>query len=72
MEFPFQGSQLNTPHKAINKAMSARRISVEWIFKEVKMHFTGEYFKRRIKISESPIGLMFFYCMLLRNCKNCV
>lgn len=39
MEVPFKGIQLTTAQKAFNKAMSAVRISVEYIFKEVKIHF---------------------------------
>ena len=59
MEFPFQGSELSEAQRAFNKAMSSVRISVEWIFKEVKMQFTVMDFKRKIKLVESPIGLMF-------------
>ena len=70
MEVPFQGSELSAAQRAFNKPMSSVRISVEWIFKEVKMQFTVMEFKRKMKLVESPIGLMFLCCMFLSNCRN--
>jgi len=72
LEVPFKGTTLTPAQTAFNKAMSSIRISVEWIFKEVKMHFTVVDFKRKMKILESPIGLLFLCCMFLSNCRNCV
>ena len=39
MQVPFQGSNLNNNQVAFNSSMSKVRITVEWLFKEVKMFF---------------------------------
>ena len=39
MEVSYQGSHLTPPQVAFNRAMSAVRITVEWIFKELKLYF---------------------------------
>ena len=72
LEVPFQGSQLTGAQSAFNGAMSGVRITVEWIFKEVKMHFTIVDFKRKMKLLEGPVGLLFLCCMFLSNCRNCI
>ena len=70
MEVPFQGRKLSAAQRAFNKAMSSVRIIVEWIFTKVKMQFTVMDFKRKMKLFESPIGLMFLCCMFFSNCRN--
>ena len=72
MKVPFQGSHLQPMQWDFNGAMSRVRITVEWIFKEVKMHFTVVDFKQKMKLLESPVGLLFLYCMFLSNCRTCV
>eukprot|EP00171_Calliarthron_tuberculosum_P021776 IDg21776t1 len=42
---PYQGSNLAAHQRAFNKAMSAVRITVEWVFKEVKVYFTTMDYK---------------------------
>ena len=39
MEVPFQGSDLNANQRAFNTSMYKFCITVEWIFKKVKMYF---------------------------------
>lgn len=36
LQIPFQGSQMSPEESSFNKAMSSGRISVEWLFKEIK------------------------------------
>lgn len=36
IEVPSHGSNLNTAQKAFNTAMSHVRVTVEWVFKEIK------------------------------------
>jgi len=50
MEVPFQGSNLTPEQRALNSAMPAVRIILEWVFKEVKMHFATVDFKRKMKL----------------------
>lgn len=72
MEVPFQGSSLSAAQMAFNTAMAKVRITVEWVFKEVKMYFATLDFKRKLKIYESPIGLLYLSSMLLCNFRNCI
>lgn len=72
MEVPFQGATLSAAQKAFNKAMSSVRISVEWLFKEIKMHFVTVDFKRKMKVLESPIGMLYMASMVFANFRNCL
>ena len=72
MEVQFQGATLTAAQKAFNSAMSGVRISVEWVFKEPKMYFATVDFKRKMKIFESPIGMLYTGSMLLSNFRNCL
>ena len=72
MEVPFQEARLTAAQKAFNTAMSAVRITVEWICKELKMHFAATVdFKRKMKIFESPVGILYSSAMLLSNFRDC-
>lgn len=55
-----------------NKAMNAVRIAVEWSYKEVKESFTINDFKRKLRVREAPIGLLYINAVLLRNFKTCL
>ena len=47
------------------------RITVEWLFKEIKTQWTALDLKRKNKIGESPVGSLYLAGMLLGNCRNC-
>ena len=70
-KFPFQEASLSAAQKAFNFPMSAVRITVEWIVKELKMHFATVDFEKKMKIFNSPIGMLYSSAMLLLNFKNC-
>ena len=72
MEIPFQGSNLSAQQVAFNKAVSSARITVEWIFKEVKLYFTTMDYKRKMKVFESPVGSLYLAAMLRSNMRNCI
>lgn len=72
LEVPFQGATLTAAQRAFNSAMSEGRITVEWMFKETKMYFTTVDFKRKMKLFESPIGLLYLSSMLMSNFRNCI
>ena len=71
-EVPYQGSHLTPPQVAFNEAMSAVRITVEWIFKELKLYFTTADYKRKMKVLESPVALLYLALILLCKMRNCV
>eukprot|EP00171_Calliarthron_tuberculosum_P009482 IDg9482t1 len=72
MEVPYQGSNLNAEQRALYKAMSSSRITVEWIFKETKMYFSTLDYKRKMKVLEFPVGSLYMAGMLLSNMRNCI
>jgi hypothetical protein len=53
-------------------SMSAARIAVEWSYKDLKQNFTVLDFKRKLKVNEAPIGLLFLSSVLLWNFKVCL
>ena len=55
-----------------NKAMSAVRISVEWLFGDILNYFKFLDFKKNLKISLSAVGKMFITCAILRNALTCM
>jgi DDE superfamily endonuclease len=72
LEIPYQGSALSAHQRAFNKQMSAARITVEWIFKEIKAYWSCVDFKRKLSINQSPVGALYIAAMLLTNFRNCV
>ena len=53
LEAPFQGSNLKANQLEFNKTMYSVRITVEWIFKEVKLYYNAVDYKRKLKLFES-------------------
>ena len=72
IDVPFQGSNIFPAQCAFNKAMSSVRISVDWIFKEVKLQFSAIDFKRKMKVREHPVGMIYLASILLSNFRNCL
>lgn len=71
MEVPFTGAALNDNQAAFNKAMALARVTVEWMFKEIKQYWTTVDFKRKMKVGEAPVGKMYLCAILLTNFRNC-
>eukprot|EP00171_Calliarthron_tuberculosum_P004409 IDg4409t1 len=49
MEVPFQGAHLGEDARAFNTAMAMSRVTVEWMFKEIKLFWTLMDFKRKLR-----------------------
>jgi nuclease HARBI1 len=54
-----------------NAEMSAVRVAVEWSYKDVKEMWTTKGFKRKLKVRESPVAVLYIMSALLWNCKVC-
>lgn len=67
MEVPFQGSNLNSNQTAFNTSMSKVRITVEWVFKKVKIYFPVVDTKRKLKLWESPVGLLYLLIIVANS-----
>ena len=72
LEVPLQGAQLNENHKSFNMAISKSRVTVEWMFKEIKMFWTTMDYKRKLRILQAPSAALYFSGMVLCNIRNCM
>ena len=55
-----------------NFGMASARESIEWSYGEIKQFFPFLSMKEKLKISNMPLGDIYFTCFLLRNCYNCL
>eukprot|EP00171_Calliarthron_tuberculosum_P019957 IDg19957t1 len=75
---PLEGPRHNwTPYKqsaqrAFNLAISRVIVTVEWVLKEIKLYWTSVDYRRKMLVTESPVGAMYIAAMLLTNMRNCV
>ena len=72
LQVTFQGDNLLDAQHAHNTAMSSDRVTVEWIFKEIKLYWTTVDLKRKMCVNQSPVGSMYTAAMLLTNFRNCL
>ena len=72
LQAPFRGAVLTQDMKNFNKAMSAVRISVEWLFGDVINKFKYMDFKKNFKIGLSPVGKMYIASAILENALTCL
>lgn len=72
LDIPFSGAHLTPVQKAANKETATVRVTVEWMYKEVKLYWTTVDFKRKMRIGEAPVGLLYVSAMLLTNFRNCL
>ena len=67
LQVPYRGAGITPQMEVYNKAMSAVRMSVEWIFGDIVNYFKFLDFKKNLKISLSAVGKMYVVCAILRN-----
>ena len=61
------------PHRrAENTGMNSAREAVEWSYQELKLLFPFLTWKENLKLKKNQVGNIYFFCMLLRNCYNCL
>ena len=68
----FKGAQLTPQQDLWNTRMSAVRVSVEWVFKDIVNYFKFIDFKKNLKVGLSAVGKMYIICALLHNCRCCL
>jgi len=69
---PYRQGRLTQQMEDHNKAMSAVRVSVEWLFGDIIDSFKFLDCKKSLKISLSCVGKMYLVCALLRNAITCL
>jgi len=52
--------------------MSEVRITVEWLFGEIKTYFRFVTLKSQMKLGLNAIGKMYTVCALLQNTRTCL
>ena len=72
LQGPFKFGVLTLQMEQYNKAMSAVRSSVEWLFGDVVNSFKFLDFKKKLKLLFSSIGKMYVVSVLLRNALTCL
>ena len=60
------------PERDFNSAMTKLRVSVEWVFGEIKNFYKFIDYKKQLKLGLSPIGKYFLVCGLLHNARTCL
>jgi len=66
------GGEADAEEDTQNTDMAGLRVSVEWGYKEVKQVFTSLDFKRKLKIREGPVALVYRCTALLWNMRTCL
>ena len=72
LQAPFRNADLTEEQQLWNQRMSAVRVSVEWLFRDIKNYFKFLDFKKNLKTQLSAVGEMYLVCTLLKNARNCL
>ena len=72
LQAPFKGNNVTPMQNEYNKAMSAVRVSVEWVFGDIVNYFAFMDFKKNLKLELSAVGKMYIVCALLTNAHTCL
>ena len=72
LQVPYRCAGMTPQMEEYNKAMSAVRVSVEWIFGDIVNYFKFLDFKKNLKISLSAVGKMYLTCAILHNALTCM
>lgn len=69
---PYLGAHLSDEQRAFNKAMSAVRVSIEWLFGIIKTSWAFIDWSKKHKILLSPVAKFVKVSVLLANCRTCM
>ena len=72
LQGPFWNPQLTPLMEAYNSSMSSVKVSVEWLFGDIREYFKFMDFKKNLKIGMSSIGKMYIVSALLQNALSCL
>jgi hypothetical protein len=67
-----KGSTISPDEVAFNASMSKVRVTVEWSFRDVKQYFTHVDFPRKLRLRETPAGLLYVSSVMLWNFRVCL
>ncbi len=72
LQAPFRNRDPTPEMREFNKAMSAVRVSVEWMFGNITKYFSFVDFKRQMKVNLSAIRKIYCVTALLQNAHTCL
>ena len=72
LQCPFRNAVLTPQMQEFNAAMSALRISVEWLFGDIINYFKFLDFKNNLKVGLSSVGKMYLVGAIIRNAHTCL
>lgn len=72
VDVPFHGVNLSVKQLEVNKKTASVRVTVECSYQEVKLNWSSFAFKRKLKIGEGGVGLLYFGALLLHNTRSCL
>ena len=72
LQAPYRQAQNNQHMINYNKAMSEVRVTVEWLFGNIKNYFKFIDFKKEMKLCLSPVEKIYVVCALLQNAHTCL
>ena len=72
LQVPYRGAGITQQMELYSKAMSAVRMSVEWLFGDIVNYFKFLDLKKNLKLSLSAVAKMYVVCAILRNALTCM
>lgn len=69
-DVPFQGANLEASARATNKKKASVRVSVQWAYMELKQYCKTVDFKRKLRIGESSVSVLYRSAILLCNMRS--
>ena len=72
LQAPYRQAQNNKDMINCNKVIREVRVTVEWLFGNIKNYFKFIDFKKEMKLYLSPVGKVYALCALLQNAHTCL
>jgi hypothetical protein len=63
--FGFDGTGITPEQATFSKAMSRSRVTVEWIFKDIKKYWNPAAFPRELALCRNPVGVLYGTSIIL-------
>lgn len=67
IDVPFQDAHITAAPVMCNNEIALVRLTVQWSYIEVKLYWTTVDFNRKMRVSQSWLGLLYIYSMVLRS-----
>ena len=72
IQAPYRQAENNQDMINYKKPMGEVRVTVEWLFGNIKNYFKFIDFKKKMKLCLSPVGKVYALCALLQNAHTCL